>query len=384
MKRANLKRRSLCLALLAALACSADPEGTPAVECDGPQGCLDGSGDSQPIDSSGGARDDSGRTQPHDGSDGCPDLELECDDLDAAGNCAEGEVDSASLDPRHDHECARCGDGQYPVDDTCRPLTTCAPGTFVSRAPTPSSDRQCAPCPEGSFSSAENADSCSMWRACVAGEYVAGPPDAVRDRQCGACDPGTLSLTENAVLCSAPSTCAAGQYIAEEATTSSDRQCATCQPGTLSTTENSSSCQLLVNLIENGDFSQGMTHWSATQTHSVNAEQVFESSVFWAGNPWDWNLSYSPLSLSGDLNYTLTFRARAAIERPLVAGWGLTEAPWSRDLIEFTLTTDWQTFSMSGTTSFGSVEEGRLIFDYGQAVGAVYIDNVIFYQSPNL
>lgn len=131
----------------------------------------------------------------------------------------------------------------------------------------------------------------------------------------------------------------------------------------------------LGNLIENGDFAQDMNGWTATQVYSVNANGEFQSDVNWTGNPWDWNLSY-PLALEGEVEYTLSFRARASVARAIIAGWGMNQNPWAADVATYNLTTEWQTFTYTGSVSFGSFANSRVIFDYGHQTGSVFIDDV--------
>ena len=129
-------------------------------------------------------------------------------------------------------------------------------------------------------------------------------------------------------------------------------------------------------LIDNGDFSENLLNWTSNQETLANANGEYESDVTWTGDAWQWNLSY-PLSLEKDVVYRMTFRARASTARDIVAGWGMNQDPWMSDVQTFSLDTVWRTYQISGTVSYDQVVNSRLLFDYGQQLGTVYIDDVV-------
>jgi hypothetical protein len=139
------------------------------------------------------------------------------------------------------------------------------------------------------------------------------------------------------------------------------------------------------NLLDNGNFSEGSTHWLTNQPHTLPFD-TFQSQVTWVspGEPWQWNASY-PLPLDGATEYRLRFSARVASGTgTITAGWGMNSAPWSADVREYALTEAWQTFEIVGVPSFGSFQNSRLIFDYGHKVQAVLIDDVTFEETGSL
>ena len=131
------------------------------------------------------------------------------------------------------------------------------------------------------------------------------------------------------------------------------------------------------NLLANSDFSQGLSSWSANQIVAVNAEGAFESNVSWTGNPWDWSLT-QPVALKAGVDYRLTFRAKASEIRDVRVGWGKNEGDWAADMKPVLLSSQWRTFTVEGSVSFGEYANSRVIFDYGHQFGTVYIDDVVF------
>lgn len=127
------------------------------------------------------------------------------------------------------------------------------------------------------------------------------------------------------------------------------------------------------NLIQNGDFAGGLKYWSAT--HELEAFGEFYSSVDVPAQTWSWNLSYA-LSLEEGVEYRLRFRAKADTPRGIVAGWGLDTAPWTADVETFYLTDQWQSYELQSFVSYSSAEMSRVLFDYGDVAGGVYLDDV--------
>ena len=100
-----------------------------------------------------------------------------------------------------------------------------------------------------------------------------------------------------------------------------------------------------------------------------------------AGEPFSVNMS-QPLLLEDGAAYTLVFDARATVDKSILAGIGLNEAPWYADVQSVMLSSTWTTFTLdvnaidtaTGNT-FGGTND-RIIFDVGAEVGTVHIDNV--------
>lgn len=131
------------------------------------------------------------------------------------------------------------------------------------------------------------------------------------------------------------------------------------------------------NLITNGDFENGATGWSGNAVNVVTegGNSYNSANVAVAGNPWDVNLSYVlPLGPIGT-TYKLKFEAWSDTNRPLIAGIGLNQDPWTNIVETVNLTTTSQNFELTLVSNFAS-PTSRIIFDMGNAVGFVGIDNV--------
>jgi hypothetical protein len=130
-------------------------------------------------------------------------------------------------------------------------------------------------------------------------------------------------------------------------------------------------------LLTNGDFQAGSASW-------VNADAAITSyfavDVASAGDVWSVNLS-QVMTLTPATAYDVTFKAKGSVEREMVAGLGLNAAPYSAATETVSLTTEWQTFTYTITTTtadgddFGDANS-RVLFDMGGAVGQVWIDDV--------
>ncbi len=140
-------------------------------------------------------------------------------------------------------------------------------------------------------------------------------------------------------------------------------------------------------LVTNGDFEAGTTPWLEGVTNAIGAERIIDdaldpgNSVYFidvtaAGAASDVNLSQRGISITPGETYTLTFRARSNVARPILAGIGLSGGDFSNVNEEVSLTTDWQDFTVNLTaTGFGDADS-RVLFDLGAAIGEVYIDDV--------
>lgn len=130
-------------------------------------------------------------------------------------------------------------------------------------------------------------------------------------------------------------------------------------------------------LLTNGDFETGDgTGWigNALDVRTEGGNSYNFANVTAAGQPFDVNLSQVVPMGSGN-KYRLSFNASSDVERTMLAGIGLNEAPFTNKTEEVNLTTAEQRFSYEITANFGS-DNSRVIFDMGAAVGVVVIDNV--------
>lgn len=133
------------------------------------------------------------------------------------------------------------------------------------------------------------------------------------------------------------------------------------------------------NLLENGDFEQGMVSWfgNAFNVQEDGGNNFNFADIAAAGNSFDVNLSQGVEIIAGE-TYTLTFDAAtgAGQSRSIIAGIGLNEAPFTADTETVNLTPTLQTFELTFTASFG-LPNSRVLFDMGAETGIVVIDNVV-------
>jgi hypothetical protein len=72
----------------------------------------------------------------------------------------------------------------------------------------------------------------------------------------------------------------------------------------------------------------------------------------------------------------LTFRARSNVARTILAGIGESGGSFTNVTQSVSLTTDWQDFTVNLTaTGFGDADS-RVLFDLGEEIGEVFIDDV--------
>lgn len=136
-------------------------------------------------------------------------------------------------------------------------------------------------------------------------------------------------------------------------------------------------------LLQNGDFENGSEYWltgvaddsSVPVVTGADGNNYFSVDVPNAGNPWDVNMSQK-LEITEDSTYTLTFDAWSDVDRPMLAGIGLSAGPWTNVTEEVNLTTTSQTFSVTLTATGFGAPDARVLFDMGAAAGQVNIDNV--------
>jgi|688.fasta_scaffold00466_14 endoglucanase len=131
------------------------------------------------------------------------------------------------------------------------------------------------------------------------------------------------------------------------------------------------------NLITNGDFESGPTGWSGNALNVVTegGNKYNAANVLVAGQPFAVNLSHVLSIPTSGVSYKLKFTAFSDTTRPLIAGIGLAQDPWTAATQSVTLTTTSQVFEVILTSNFSS-PTSRIIFDMGHATGFVGIDNV--------
>ena len=83
------------------------------------------------------------------------------------------------------------------------------------------------------------------------------------------------------------------------------------------------------------------------------------------------------MAIVPDSVYTITFKAKSSIERTIIAGVGLNSGNYANSAESVSLTTEWQTFMLTQTsTGFGD-DSSRVLFDMGgDQGGQVWLDDV--------
>ena len=129
-------------------------------------------------------------------------------------------------------------------------------------------------------------------------------------------------------------------------------------------------------LVTNGGFQDGITGWSSGAAVAGNITSYFAVAETTSGNVYDVNLS-QVMAIVPDSAYTITFKAKSSIERTIIAGVGLNSGDYANSAESVSLTTEWQTFTLSQTsTGFGD-DSSRVLFDMGgDQGGQVWLDDI--------
>ncbi|WP_405234764.1 carbohydrate binding domain-containing protein, partial [Lentisalinibacter salinarum] len=130
-------------------------------------------------------------------------------------------------------------------------------------------------------------------------------------------------------------------------------------------------------LLTNGDFEAS----AADKAPWVNAGGVVTNNFYTADaldgqQVFDTNLSQVAAIAQGT-EYVLSFRARASVARDMIAGIGLSGAPFTAETATVPLTTEWQSYSynLTAVADIGTAES-RVLFDMGGVTSTVNIDDV--------
>ena len=139
-------------------------------------------------------------------------------------------------------------------------------------------------------------------------------------------------------------------------------------------------------LLSDGDFENGVGAWEGNAANvteellGFNASRANFANVETAAtNPFDVNLSQKVAITQGD-TYTLTFKARSDRNRTMIAGIGLFEGDFANTAEVVNLTSEFQTFTLVQTATFGS-DNSRVLFDMGAEAGVIIIDEVSLVNS---
>ena len=137
------------------------------------------------------------------------------------------------------------------------------------------------------------------------------------------------------------------------------------------------------NLITNGDYENGTTGWAFGSTGSVVNGEAYYSSSALAGNPWDTQHVFGGMSFTNGIQYTLTFKARAAVNRNItvaIQNVGIWNDQFRQN---YALTTTMETYTttFTATSTNSNVQIGFLMAALG-STAAVYFDDVSLVAPP--
>lgn len=135
-------------------------------------------------------------------------------------------------------------------------------------------------------------------------------------------------------------------------------------------------------LLTNGDFENGSDLWIVGVDDSTSAPVITEGgntyyvvNVTTAGNAFDVNVSQKLEIIQGN-TYTLTFDAWSDTNRSILAGIGLSAAPWSNNSQPVDITPTRTTYTLTLSANDFGASNARVLFDLGAEIGLVNIDNV--------
>ena len=136
-------------------------------------------------------------------------------------------------------------------------------------------------------------------------------------------------------------------------------------------------------LLQNGDFSSGSNSWivgvddnSPAPTIEDSGNTHYSVNVDTVGERYSVNLTQKvTISIGGD--YVIEFDAWSDRNRDIIVGIGLSQDPWYNTTETVSITTERKTYRVFlNASNFGVGESTRLLFDLGEQVGLVNIDDV--------
>ncbi|MBN2102571.1 carbohydrate binding domain-containing protein [bacterium] len=138
------------------------------------------------------------------------------------------------------------------------------------------------------------------------------------------------------------------------------------------------------NMVSNWSFSSGMNNWTFNTAEAGNAAAKIENSVFHAqitnggANAWNVALYNNGLNIVNGKTYTVSFDARAASPRNILASVAMGVSPFWLYNYEpvFSITTEWRTYTFTFIMGFDSDPAARMGFDMGTSNADVYLDNI--------
>tara|TARA_B110000211_G_scaffold41852_1_gene43494 strand:+ start:593 stop:5065 length:4473 start_codon:yes stop_codon:yes gene_type:complete len=134
-------------------------------------------------------------------------------------------------------------------------------------------------------------------------------------------------------------------------------------------------------LMTNGDFENGSNSWiigvdnnTSAPTVTIEDNTYYSENVLEAGLAYSVNVSQKTEIINGN-SYTLTFDAWSDRNRAIIAGIGLSSAPFNAITETINITPERTTYSVTLEANFGD-SDARVLFDLGAELGLVNIDDV--------
>ena len=131
-------------------------------------------------------------------------------------------------------------------------------------------------------------------------------------------------------------------------------------------------------LLTNGDLESGQLPWinqAVVIDDGGNFVLQGEITAPDPAQPFLVNAS-QVVELTAGETYTLTFRAKASVNRSMIAGIGLNVGPFTNVVEVVPLTTDWQAYTYVLTANGFGGADSRVLFDMNGEAGDVFIDDV--------
>ena len=108
----------------------------------------------------------------------------------------------------------------------------------------------------------------------------------------------------------------------------------------------------------------------------LNTASYFAVAETTSNYVYEVNLSQI-MAIVPDSVYTITFKAKSSIERTIIAGVGLNSGDYANSAESVSLTTEWQTFTLTQTTTGFGDDSSRVLFDMGgDQGGQVWLDDI--------
>lgn len=135
-------------------------------------------------------------------------------------------------------------------------------------------------------------------------------------------------------------------------------------------------------LIKNGDFSQGLDHWTpmsvgpAEATHSVVDGECYIAINEVSDQQWHVNLMQQGIELESNEDYTLTFYARAESDKTITAHVQFDHDPWTTSFTEeINITSSMERYRVAWTQATETTTY-KIGFFFGNDISDVWVDNV--------